>query len=232
MFLATLVTAAVLHATVPESGSFRGEVAIEGFQDRGAIVFVDTNGDGSLDHVFRLQVEGRRVDPIGPDTKLEHEIGGTSSISGPATTHYSNAAVEFAPGYVRVVAGGEAMEFFVEGTQSAVWNPSGARVWRRAGYALIHEARETGVAIRRQGNRRSITAEYCDASTDCDPGDTDGGGTWNANGGGTLCDSGGPGSTSCSVSNGGGTCTSSCGVGYYACCMYGAPPKCRCIRGG
>jgi hypothetical protein len=231
MFLFALLAAALIPSPVPESGSLRGEAAIETFGARGLIVYVDTNRDDSFDHVFRLQVEGRSSEAIGADVKLDQETGaeGTSTPT-PGPSYFSNAAVEFAPGYVRIFSGSDAIELFVDGTQSAAWNPAGARVWRRAGYGLIHEVRETGIAIQKRGRERSITAEYCDASSDCDPGDTtDPGGTWP--GGSTLCDAGGPGSTSCSVSNSGGTCTSTCGTGYYACCMYGAPPKCRCIRG-
>lgn len=231
MFLFAFVAAALIEGPVPETGSLRGDAAIEAYGTRAVLVYVDTNRDNSFDHVFRLQIEGTKPERVDADVKLDRETSSTIPPTlMPGLSYVGNASVEFAPGYVRVVAGGEAIELFVEGTQSAAWNPAGARVWRRAGYGLIHEVRETGIAVKKSGRERSITAEYCDASSDCDPGDTDGGGTWTN--GGTLCDAGGPGSTSCSVSNGGGTCTSTCGVGYYACCMYGAPPKCRCIRGG
>lgn len=235
MLLSAILAAAVLiDGPVPESGNFRGEVAIEAFGSRGVMVYVDTNGDASFDHLFRLQVEDSREYGIDADVKVDHEAGAWNEPSTLASgmTFFNHASVEFAPGYMRVSSGTDALELFVEGTQSAQWNPDGARVWRRAGYALIHEVRESGIPIRPEGRKRSITADFCDASSDCDPGDTDGSGGTGAGGGGTtLCDAGGPGSTSCSVSSHGLSCTANCGTGYYSCCMYGSPNKCRCIRG-
>lgn len=231
MFLCAILAATLIQGPVAESGSFRGEAAIEPLGARGVILYVDTNRDNSFDHVFRLQVEGPR-EAIDADVKLEHEMSVSTSPFASGPTYFANAHVEFAQGYVRVVAGGEAVELFVEGSQSPAWDPAGARVWRSAGYGLIHEIRESGIAIKKRDRTGSITAEYCDATSNCDPGDTDGGGGTSYGGTPTQCDAGGPGSTSCMVSNGGGTCNSTCGVGYYSCCMYGAPPKCRCIRGG
>jgi hypothetical protein len=234
MFLSILVASVVLGSPIPERGTFHGETAVEASGSAIAI-YVDTNRDASFDERFVLEFES--VDPPNPeaDTKRERELddfGGGDGIADreiPAPLYFENATIEFAPGYVRVSAGAEAFELFVEGTQSATWNPSGARVWRRAGYGLTRHDYESGIAISRPNRTRSITSEFCDASTACDPDPTDGGG--GSNGGGTLCDAGGPGSTSCSVTSHALTCTSSCGSGYYSCCMYGSPPKCRCIRG-
>lgn len=215
VFLAPLLLASTLYAPVPESGSFRGAVAVEA-AGADVAVYVDTNRDGSIDHRFRLQ--------------REPEDGGdavTPSV-------FPSAHVAFEPGYLRITAGNEVYELLVPGAPGDGWNPRGMRVWRRTGYGLSHtDTGETGIAIARPGRERSITAEFCDASSDCDAGDTsEDGGTGGSNTGGTLCDSGGPGSSSCSTSGAGGSCSTTCVTGYYACCMQGSPPKCRCIRGG
>lgn len=213
VFLLTLFAATTVFGPIQERGSFRGAVAIEG-AGPDLVVYVDSNHDGSIDHHFRLQRESADAEPS-------------------TTLHFPSAHLEFEPRYLRVIAGNDAYEFVLAETQADAWDPRGMRVWRRTGYGLEHvDAGETGVAISRTRGDRSITAEFCDASTDCDPGNTDSGGGGGGGGGGTtLCDSGGPGSTRCSTSGTGGSCSTSCATGYYACCMQGSPPKCRCIRG-
>ena len=162
-----VLLASLIHALVPESGSLSGEAAIEPFGSRGVIVYLDTNRDASVDHVFRLQVEGGPDEAIAADVKLELEIKAPAVTATLGPSYFNDAHVEFAPGYVRIFSDGDAIELFIEGAPSAAWNPGGARVWRHAGYGLIHEVRETGIAIRKSGRERSITAEYCDV-TDCD----------------------------------------------------------------
>jgi hypothetical protein len=237
MFLIALLAAVLIDGPMPEAGTLRGEAAIEPYGTGGIVVYIDTNRDDSFDRIFRLQVEERHRDAIVASARLDREIDSvsTDAVGWPGPTYLENVTVEFASGYVRVSSGHDAIELFVEGTQSPAWNPDGARVWRRAGYGLIHEVREeSGIDLKRREQGRSITAEYCDASSDCDPADTGAGGSGSGGGvggsGTTLCDAGGPGSTSCSVTSGL-SCTSNCGTGYYSCCMYGSPPKCRCIRG-
>jgi hypothetical protein len=234
MLLSAILAAAVLiDGPVPESGNFKGEAAIEAFGSRGVAVYVDTNRDASYDHLFLLQAE-EHGGPVEAGMKLEPEFDGLDKLpTRGEQSYFADATIEFAPGYVRIVEGARAIELFVEGTQTASWNPNGARVWRRAGYGLAHEIHESGISVR-SGHTGGISSEFCDASSNCDPGDTDGGSGGSGGGGGTLCDSGGPGSTGCSVSSGGSACTSTCGTGYYACCMNGlngVPAKCRCIRG-
>jgi hypothetical protein len=238
MLLLTILTAAVLGAPMPERGSMRAEVAVESFGAGSVAVYVDSNRDNSFDHFFLLQVEQQedRVIEAGVRRDRETDAPRAESAANPmelAPLYFKDAAVDFEPGYVRISAGSDAIELFVEGNQVPAWNPLGARVWRRAGFGLAHEIAESGIAIKREGRKHGITAEYCDATSSCDPGDTDGG-TGGQTGGGsgaTLCDAGGPGSTNCSVTVNGQGCTAACGTGYYACCMYGTPSKCRCIRG-
>lgn len=233
MLLISVLTAAVLAAPLPERGNLNGEVAIE--RSTSAIaVYVDTDRDAAFDRRFLLSFE--RHDHVAA-TKIEHGLDFDEAVvesTMPTRKYFDSATVEFAAGYVRVVGAGEAFELFVEGTQTAEWNPAGARVWRWAGHGLSHTAVESNLAVKRSRPDRSVTAEWCDASTDCDGGDTDGGGGTTPGGSGTvLCDAGGFGSSSCSVTNpnGGGSCSVTCTSGYYACCNAALPyPKCKCIR--
>jgi hypothetical protein len=166
MLLSVILAAAVLiDGPVPESGNFSGEVAIEAFGPRGVVVYVDTNRDNSFEHLFRLQVEAR-----------EDEISASTLTSG--FMYFNDANIEFAPGYVRISSGTgtDAIELFVENTQTPSWNPDGAMVLRRSGYGLIHEIRESGIVINPVGRERSITAEYCETTPNCDPDEIDGGG--------------------------------------------------------
>lgn len=232
MFLLPVLAAAVLFAgPAPERGMLRGEVAVESVGASAVAIFVDTNGDTSFDHRFMLDFEPAERQATTRERDLDRAAAPPPDRAIPTPLHFDDATVDFDLGYVRVAAGGSAFEAFVEGTQSAAWNPAGSRVWRQAGYGLSHHAFETGVAIRRPGRGGSIMAEYCDASSDCNPGDTDGGGS---GGGGatTACDSGGPGSTTCSISGTGGSCSVTCASSYYACCMQiqGSAPRCKCAR--
>jgi hypothetical protein len=236
MFLSALLAAVLLIDPTPERGSFHAEVAIESYGSRGVAVYVDSNSDNSVDQFFLLQMQDHGERSIGAATKLERDsvMEGGIGPAMPGSVHFADAHVEFEPGYVRIIAGDEAVELFVEGTQAPSWNPSGARVWRRAGYGLAHQTYETAIPMNRAKRNGSLTSEFCDASSDCDPADTDGGGGGSTGGGGTLCDSGGPGATSCSVSSSGSNCSANCGTGYYACCINGSAgvaAKCRCIRG-
>ena len=233
MFLLPVLAAAasvVFAGPAPERGTLRGEVAVESIGAGGVVIFVDTNGDASFDHRFMLDVEPVEREATTRERELDRAAAPAADRALPTPLHFDDATVDFDLGYVRVAAGGNAFEAFVEGTQSAAWNPAGSRVWRQAGYGLSHHAFETGVAIRRPGRVGGIMAEYCDASSNCNPGDTGGGG----GGGGvtTVCDSGGPGSTTCSISGTGGSCSVTCAGSYYACCMQiqGSAPRCKCAR--
>jgi hypothetical protein len=231
MFLVAVLAAAVFAGPPPERGTLRGEVAVEAVGAGAVVIFVDTNGDASFDHRFMLDFEP--PDRRAPrERDVDHSAGPAGDQAIPTPLHFDDAIVDFDIGYVRVAAGGNAFEAFVEGTQSAAWNPAGSRVWRRAGYGLSHHAFETGVPIRHPGSGRSIMAEYCDASSNCDPGDTGGDGGGSSGGNTTVCDSGGPGSTTCSISGANGSCSVTCSGSYYACCIQiqGSAPRCKCAR--
>lgn len=233
MLLISVLAAAVLITPPADRGNLHGEVAIEAGSNSVAI-YVDTNGNDSFDHRFQLAFQ--RHDPAAA-IKLERELGlneprPQSNI--PPRRHFERANVEFESDYVRVIADGEAFEFSIEGATTLDWNPAGARVWRRSGYGLSHAKFESNIPISRSGRDRSITAEWCDASSDCDGGTTDGGGGGQTTGGsGTMiCDSGGVGSTSCSQqTDGSASCSVTCATGYYACCRDTRPPSCKCVRG-
>jgi len=233
MLLISILAATVLAVPLADRGNLSGEVAIEAGANAIA-VYVDTNRDDSFDQRFHLTFE--RHDPTAA-MKFEREIDPKDPViqgAIPQNRYFESASVEFAPGYVRVVSAGEALEFSVEGKEAAEWNPAGARVWRWAGFGLSHTAFESGIAIKRAGRERSVTAEWCDASSDCDGGDTDGGGGGQTTGGSgsSLCDSGGVGSSSCSQkTDGSASCSVTCATGYYACCKDTRPPTCKCYRG-
>lgn len=224
----------LLARPVPDHGAVKGEVAVEAVGSNGVAIYVDTNADASFDERFLLQSAARRPDAV-PDAAGEdadgHRVGRREPREAlPLPLHFAAAVVQFESGYARVISEDQAVELFVDGAKVTPWNPLGIRVWRQGGYGLSHSIGETGVAISRPGRLRDITADFCDASSDCDPGDTDPGGSGPGAGGTTLCDAGGPGATDCSVSRNGSTCSATCATGYYACCMYGPPSKCRCIR--
>jgi hypothetical protein len=215
-FFACIFAALVATAPVPERGSFRGAVTIE-TTTAGLLVYADSNHDRSIDERFVLQLED------------------SSDLGIPPTLTFPSANVEFTPGYLRIVAGNDVLELFVDGTPAPVWDPAGMRVWRHAGYGLSHQPGESGIAITRPGRTKTITAEFCDASQSCDPGDTDGGGGGGGGGGGTSspsCDVGGKGSTSCSITSSTG-CSVTCASGYYACCNYPDlldAASCKCYK--
>jgi hypothetical protein len=170
MLLSAILTAALLvevPAPVPESGSISGEVEIEAFAFGGVMVYVDTNRDDSFDHVFRLRVpDPRKQQDLDASTKIGREPGdwGTETTLN-AGSIYGHANVEFGPGYVRVLFHEDAYEFFVKGTQRPQWNPDGVKVLHRAGLALTHEVRESGIPVSRVGKKTTITEELCK----CDP---------------------------------------------------------------
>jgi hypothetical protein len=235
MLLAIGLLASTLMARpVPDHGAIKGEVAVEAVGTSDVAIYVDTNADASFDERFLLQSAALQRD-AAPEAALEDADGHRVSRLQPREAlplplHFSAAVVQFESGYVRVIAEDQALELFVDGARITPWNPLGIRVWRQGGYGLSHSVGESGIAITRPGRALDITADFCDASSACDPGDTDSGGSSSGGSGGTLCDAGGPGATECSVSRNGSSCTATCSTGYYACCMYGTPSKCRCIR--
>jgi hypothetical protein len=229
-----LLAGTLLAGPVPDSGAIKGEVAVEAVGVSGVAIYVDTNGDASFDERFLLQSEEERqqaADDAVPDDGEGRRLRQLPLRDAlPLPLHFAAASVEFDAGSVRVITEERAIELFVDGARLAPWNPQGIRVWRQGGYGLSHTVGETGIAISRPGRLRDITADFCDASSACDPTGADSGGSSSGGGGGTLCDAGGPGSTNCSVTQNGSSCSATCALGYYACCMYATPPKCRCLR--
>jgi hypothetical protein len=216
-----LLSCTTAFAQHPEHGSFRATVVVEVLDSQGIAVFADTNHDGSIDQRFFLQHE----DGMAVDAAMPHRLVA--------------ANVEYRPGYARIVAGRDVIELTVSDVPPPAWNPKGFRVWRQDGYGLSHSVGETSIAMPASDAPRpgTISTNFCDASTSCYPGDTDGGGGGGGGGGaGTVtCDSGGPGSTSCSTTDGTASCSTSCGTGYYACCnnpsATNRTASCKCIRG-
>jgi hypothetical protein len=136
-------------------------------------VYADTNRDRSIDKRFLLAFELPESEPLD------------------IPAHFPAAHIEFEPGYLRVVAGNQAVELYVTGNQTPAWNPKGISVWRRAGYGLSHSTGETGIIMPLPNGRPTITAEYCNADSDCYPGYTDpydGGGGGGGGGGDDSCD--------------------------------------------
>src|SRR5688500_7030845 len=120
MLLSAILAAALLiepPVSLPESGSVSGEVAIEAFAFGGVMVYVDTNGDASFDHVFRLRVPDPRKQAMDANTSgREPGDWGTSSTLNSGTMYYGHANVEFGPGYMRVLFRNDGLELFVKGT--------------------------------------------------------------------------------------------------------------------
>ena len=150
MLLIGVLTAALLAAPLPERGNLSGAVAIE-FGPSTIAVYVDTNRDDLVDQRFQLAFER------------------DSAIAARTSRHFESATVEFASDYARVISDGEAFEFVVEGLPAAERSPTGTRVSRWIGYGLSHTIWESRIAIKRAERGRSITAEWCDATSDCDP---------------------------------------------------------------
>jgi len=92
-------------------------------------VLLDTNHDGSIDRGFAIRIE----------SPLEH---------GPSL-HFESAHVEELPGYIRVVAGRQIIEFVTPEATIQRSIPPGFEIHRFVGYEILSSGGETGIAIAR-----------------------------------------------------------------------------------
>lgn len=124
---AAFATAAI--AAEPQPVQFKGDAVIRGIGENRVAVFLDTDGDRSVDHGFLLSSDI----PIASDV----------AVSCPA------ANIDFTDGYARLTSGTRHYDLYVAGYPEPPATPAEGEAFRFTGYALMHSSGESGCDLTR-----------------------------------------------------------------------------------
>lgn len=130
--LALLSLAFSLHAR-PSVKKFSGEAVVRSITSSRVAVFLDTNGDQSIDKGFLLMMDVPMHDGY--------------------TAHFRKARVEFTDGYVRVISDKNLVDLQVAGYPDPPAAPSDAAVVTLIGSALTHSSGDSGCDVTRAQER-------------------------------------------------------------------------------
>lgn len=130
--LALLFLALSLQAG-PSIQKFTGEAVVRSINASRVAVFLDTNGDRTIDKGFLLMM----------DVPLHQGY----------TAHFSKARVEFTDGYVRVISDKKLVDLQVAGYPDPPAAPKGSAVVTLIGSALTHSSGDSGCDITRAHER-------------------------------------------------------------------------------
>jgi len=128
-FLALLMLLALsLHAR-PSVETFSGEAIVRSISTSRVAVFLDTNGDQTIDKGFLLMM----------DVPMHNAY----------SAHFNKATVEYTDGYVRVIADKKLVDLQVAGYPDPPAAPKDADVVTLIGSALTHTSGESGCNVAR-----------------------------------------------------------------------------------
>lgn len=126
LVLALLAALPLTAAAAPTE--YNGEAVVRTIDSNRVAVFLDTNGDQTVDEGFLLSADL----PFG---KLAVRL--------------TDARIEFTGSYVRVSAGGRFYDLQVAGYPEPPQTPSGADPVVLIGYALVHSSGDSGCDLER-----------------------------------------------------------------------------------
>ena len=124
--LFVLVSSSLLHASTTK---YTGEALVRSIKENRIAVFLDTNGDHSVDKGFLLMM----------DVPMHKGL----------SVHFDAASVEFTDGYVRVISDKKMYDLQVAGYPDPPDAPAGSEVVTLIGSALTHSDGDTKCDIRR-----------------------------------------------------------------------------------
>ncbi len=132
--LIVLLASPLLHASTTK---YTGETVVRSINANRIAVFLDTNGDHSVDKGFLLTM----------DVPLHNELA----------VHFDAARVEFTDGYVRVIAEKKLYDLQVAGYPDPPAAPKDSEVVTLIGSALMHSNGDTACDIRNAHEGDSVT---------------------------------------------------------------------------
>lgn len=113
----------------PAPVHFEGDAVLRAIDATRLAVFLDSNGDKTVDHGFLLS--------------SDIPIASGVAVSCPA------ARIDFTDGYARLVVGGRLYDLYVAGYPEPPAAPEDADVTRYTGYALLHSTGDSGCDLTR-----------------------------------------------------------------------------------
>ena len=124
--LFAIAVSPLLHASTTK---YSGEAVLRSIKANRIAVFVDTNGDHSVDKGFLLTM----------DVPMHKDLA----------VHFDAAKVEFTDGYVRLISEKKLYDLQVAGYPDPPAAPKGSEVVTLIGSALMHSSGDTGCDIRK-----------------------------------------------------------------------------------
>jgi hypothetical protein len=130
--LALLLLAVSIHAK-PAVQTFSGEVVVRSISPSRVAVFLDTNGDRTIDKGFLLMMDIPMHDGYA--------------------AHFAKASVDYTDGYVRVSSDKTLVDLQVAGYPDPPAAPKDAELTTLIGSALTHTSGESGCDVTRAQER-------------------------------------------------------------------------------
>lgn len=116
-------------ASEPQPVQFTGDAVVRGIGNNRIAMFLDTDGDKTIDHGFLLS--------------SDIPIASTVAVSCP------RARIDFTDGYARLTSGQRLYDLYVAGYPEPPAAPDQAESFRFTGYALMHSSGESGCDLTR-----------------------------------------------------------------------------------
>lgn len=124
-----LIVALSVAADETEPVQYKGDAVVRAIDATRLAVFLDSNGDKTIDHGFLLS--------------SDVPIAAGVALNCPA------ARIDFTDGYARLMADGRLYDLYVAGYPEPPPPPANADVTRFTGYALLHSAGDSGCDLTR-----------------------------------------------------------------------------------